>query len=169
MSHGPAVHGSGEHTANRGCFQPAGRQAPEALYPVMGYIQRTLIRSTFFRMDHWIVFMTAIRTNNDVEGWHNRFNTRVATRCPVQFLSPDQVHVIVCRGHIQSSMQYWLMDSSRGFRGKKSNPVQGKVFGFWKQYCQARLSASHHSNKCGLIYRHPAHLELCHIDKICVF
>ena len=98
-------------------------------------------------MDHWSVSMTAIRTNNDVEGWHNRFNTRVANRCPVQFLSPDQVHVIVCRGHIHSSMQYWLMDSSRGFRGKKSKPVQGKVFGFWKQYCQAKLSASHHSNE----------------------
>jgi hypothetical protein len=33
----------------------------------------------------WSVFMSPVRTNNDVEGWHNRFNSNVVTRGPVPF------------------------------------------------------------------------------------
>ena len=45
------------------------------------------IRNSVFDIDYWCVFMFSIRTNNDVEGWHNRVNTRVCTRGPVQSIS----------------------------------------------------------------------------------
>ncbi|XP_062580148.1 uncharacterized protein LOC134242130 [Saccostrea cucullata] len=60
-------------------------RATEVLAPVMDYVYRTWIRSPIYEIHHWSVFMTAIRTNNDVEGWHNRLNTNVATRGPVPF------------------------------------------------------------------------------------
>ncbi|XP_065928484.1 uncharacterized protein [Magallana gigas] len=43
-------------------------RAPEVLAPVMDFVYRTWIRSSVFKIDHWSVFMTSIRMNNDVEG-----------------------------------------------------------------------------------------------------
>ncbi|OWF42706.1 hypothetical protein KP79_PYT24969 [Mizuhopecten yessoensis] len=40
---------------------------------------------TVFPISNWCVFNTAVRTNNDVEGWHHRLNTRVNVRGPVPF------------------------------------------------------------------------------------
>ncbi|XP_076078755.1 uncharacterized protein LOC143048767, partial [Mytilus galloprovincialis] len=54
---------------------------------VMDYIYKTWIRNSVFDIDYWCVFMSSIRTNNDVEGWHNSVNTRVCTRGPVPFYS----------------------------------------------------------------------------------
>ena len=61
-------------------FERLDDRAPEALAPVMDYVYRTWIRSPVFEIHHWSVFMSAIRTNNDLEGWHNKLNTGVATR-----------------------------------------------------------------------------------------
>nr|XP_034325179.1 uncharacterized protein LOC105349049 [Crassostrea gigas] len=43
-------------------------RAPEFLAPVMDYVYRTWIRSSIFKIHHWSVFMTSIRTNNDEGG-----------------------------------------------------------------------------------------------------
>ena len=61
-------------------FQRLDDGAPEALAPVMDYVSGTWIRGPVFEIHYWSVFMTAIRTNNDVEGWHIKLNTGVATR-----------------------------------------------------------------------------------------
>lgn len=60
-------------------------RAPKVFAPVMDYLYRTWIHSSIFKIHHWSVFMTYIRTNNDVKGYHNRLNTSVATRGSMPF------------------------------------------------------------------------------------
>ena len=70
-------------------FQRLDEGAQEALAPVMDSVYRAWIRSPVFEIHHWSVFMTAIRTNNDVKVVQKNKDGRGYTRtCP--FLSPRQ-------------------------------------------------------------------------------
>jgi hypothetical protein len=53
---------------------------PLALHNFMQYIEDTWISSSVFKPQKWSVCGHAIRTNNDVEGWHARLN-RLIGRC----------------------------------------------------------------------------------------
>ncbi|XP_021350006.1 uncharacterized protein LOC110448202 [Mizuhopecten yessoensis] len=77
------------------------RATSKPILDLMNYIERTWMRNRlrkkktaymqskelmkFFPISNWCVFNTAVRTNNDVEGWHHRLNTRVNVRGPVPF------------------------------------------------------------------------------------
>lgn len=49
------------------------------------YIQEQWIESTVFTQKDWSVFKQPIRTNNDIEGWHNALNRRADGQCRLQF------------------------------------------------------------------------------------
>ena len=51
----------------------------------MDYVYNTWIRNNVYPIRNWSIFMCSIRTNNDVEGWHNNLNSRVSSRVPVPF------------------------------------------------------------------------------------
>ena len=51
---------------------------------VTNYIQGTWFDSTIWPVTAWSVFGKSVRTNNDVEGWHNCVNTH-AQKCNLQF------------------------------------------------------------------------------------
>jgi hypothetical protein len=53
---------------------------PPALPSFMQYIEDTWISSSIFPPSKWSVYSHAIRTNNDVEGWHARLNGLIG-RC----------------------------------------------------------------------------------------
>ncbi|MPC35670.1 hypothetical protein E2C01_029100 [Portunus trituberculatus] len=61
------------------------RQATTAqLQSITDYISRTWIHSSTWPPSSWSVFNQSIRTYNDIEGWHNRFNKRAVGRCNLQ-------------------------------------------------------------------------------------
>ena len=44
---------------------------------LMVYMETQWINSTVFPVNRWCVFQRSFRTNNAVEGWHNRINQNV--------------------------------------------------------------------------------------------
>ena len=46
----------------------------------VGYVWR---QSSTFGVRNWSVFVASVRTNNDLEGWHNRINSRMNSTGPV--------------------------------------------------------------------------------------
>ena len=46
------------------------------IQPLIEYMDRTWMTGAMWSPADWCVFKRAIRSNNDVEGWHNRLNTR---------------------------------------------------------------------------------------------
>ena len=50
----------------------------EPLQNLVTYIRRQWIESTVFLPRNWSVYQQAIRTNNDIEGWHNALNSRAS-------------------------------------------------------------------------------------------
>ncbi|XP_052796013.1 uncharacterized protein LOC128228633 [Mya arenaria] len=48
----------------------------EATRALTSYIERQWMMNPIFAVEVWSVFRQTIRTNNDVEGWHNRLNQK---------------------------------------------------------------------------------------------
>ena len=137
-------------------FERLDDRAPEALAPVMDYVYRTWIRSPVFEIHHWSVFMTAIRTNNDVEGWHNKLNTGVATRGAVPFYHLVSV-LYVEASDISLSMKMVSEGKMQRYQRKKTWQMEGRVFSLWQQYCERTINASQLLQGCASIYGPPVH------------
>ena len=67
------------------CYLPDNVNAPtfqrlrtkhtdEKLKPLFDYMHKTWISHKIWAPHNWSVYETAVRTNNDIEGWHNRLN-----------------------------------------------------------------------------------------------
>ncbi|CAG2211533.1 unnamed protein product [Mytilus edulis] len=121
---------------------------------VMDYIYKTWIRNSVFDIDYWCVFMSSIRTNNDVEGWHNSVNTRVCTRGPVPFYS------LVTELFKEASdipLQLKLVSEGKlqRYQRKQSRQTQGRLFALWDEYCNNSISASRLLKECASVYGPP--------------
>ncbi|XP_062614650.1 uncharacterized protein LOC134276409 [Saccostrea cucullata] len=136
-------------------FDRLDARAPEQLQPIMDYVYHTWIRSAVFPIDNWTVFMTSVRTNNDVEGWHNRFNTCVATRGPVPFYHLIQ-ELYAEASDIPVQLRLVTEGKLQRYQRKKSRQIQGKLFNLWERYCERSLSASHLLKECAVVYGPPA-------------
>ena len=61
------------------------RNSNQAVQHVLDYIYRTWIRNSVFPIQFWSAYKTSVRTNNDVEGWHDRINNITSARGKVPF------------------------------------------------------------------------------------
>ena len=55
------------------------------LYNLVTYIKDQWIESQTFPPTNWSVYKQAIRTNNDIEGWHNTLNRHAGSRSNLSF------------------------------------------------------------------------------------
>ena len=49
------------------------------------YIRRQWIESEVFTPRNWCVYKEPVRTNNDLEGWHNALNRRAGGQCGLPY------------------------------------------------------------------------------------
>jgi hypothetical protein len=96
--------------------------------------------------------MSPVRTNNDMEEWHNRFNSKLllgdlcrpfyhlvteqyakSTDIPIQFK-------LVSEGRLKRCERKW------------SRQIQGQLFGLWKQYVRREITASQLLRECAFVY-----------------
>ena len=110
------------------------------LQTVVRYVEKRWISSRIYPIASWCVFREAIRTNNDVEGYHNDLNTpAVFGNSPIYLLCrllhressllPLQV-ILVCEG------------KHNRYQRKRSRYIQGRIFSLCNQYAQHQISAS---------------------------
>ena len=59
-------------------FQRLQQEATEPLLQFTQYVSSTWIHGTTWNPADWTVFRHAIRTNNDIEGWHHGLNRRAS-------------------------------------------------------------------------------------------
>jgi heat shock protein HspQ len=121
----------------------------------MDYKYNLWINSTIFQIHHWSVFMSPVRANNVVEGWHNRFNSNIVTRGPVPF------YHLVIELYAESAdilVQLNLVSDEKlqCYQHKHSHQVQGQVFHLWEQYVHRDIAASQLLWECPFVYGPPA-------------
>jgi len=59
----------------------------EKLTSLVNYVRRQWIESQVFTLRNWCIYKQPIRTNNDLEGWHNALNRRAGGQCGLPLYS----------------------------------------------------------------------------------
>ena len=81
----------------------------------------------------WSVFMEAVRTNNDLEGWHNGLNrcAKGRSQLPLYIFIP-----VLQREASLVNMQIRLVSDKKLKRHQRSayRAMQRRLFNLWKQY-----------------------------------
>ena len=110
-----------------------------ALRELSGYIQDTWINGNIFSPVDWSVFGQAIRTNNDVEGWHYRMNHRGKRAKLPFYLMVYLLHREACLVTIQAVLVY-REDLTRRQRAGSAG-ITARLHVLWDEYSQGQRSA----------------------------
>lgn len=102
------------------------------------YIETQWINGPF-QLAQWSVYGKALRTNNDVEGWHHRINS-----CLGQCLG---VYRLAAEMHKEArfvTLQVWLLTERRLVRVQRKayRTSQARLFKLWEEYPMQRSAAS---------------------------
>lgn len=114
---------------------------------VVDYISRTWIYGSVWPPSTWSVFNKSVRTNNDIEGWHNRLNKRAAGRSSLQFyLLVNLLHkeAKLTSIHIRLVSERKL----RRIQRRRYRELQNKLFILWDEYMRGERSSSQLLKAC---------------------
>lgn len=103
----------------RTTFTQIEAQGPVHLQPLYDYFRQQWLTATPPAM--WNVYQSALRTNNDVEGWHNRFSKAVNKH------HPNIWHFITCLITEQAMSEVTLQQIAAGQNVRESNKKYVKL------------------------------------------
>ena len=127
-------------TEIRGIFQQLERQAGDRLRAFTGYVRDTWVDSTMWPPSAWSVFEQAIRTNNDVEGWHLGLNKRAAGKSQL----PLYIMIQLLHREARLTSLHIRLVSERKLRRiqrKKYRNIQTKIFSLWDEFTKGERNA----------------------------
>lgn len=109
------------------------------LISLLNYVKDTWINSTIWPPHTWCVFGRSIRTNNDVEGWHNRINLK-ARKGKLNF------YLLVKLLHDEAKMvnlQVRLLSEGKVLRKQQNKYTKhhGQLVKLWDKYNNDERSA----------------------------
>ncbi|XP_068725452.1 uncharacterized protein [Montipora capricornis] len=113
----------------------------QPLRNLIEYIQEQWIDSTIFLPRDWSVFNKPIRTNNDIEGWHNALNRRAGGKCRLQFY---QLIELLHREARLTSLTIKLISDKKlkRIQRREYRQLQQKLFDAWEQYQTGNKNAA---------------------------
>ena len=98
------------------------------------------IYNAIFPVKNWSVFMQPVRTNNDIEGWHNALNRRANCHCSLPFYILIQLLDREAR-LVEVQMRLVADHKLTRIQRKKYRVLQAKLHDQWEQY-QSRSKTS---------------------------
>lgn len=129
-------------------FQLLRRQAEtQPLQDLVSYTNNQWIESTVFPPKNWSVYLQPVRTNNDLEGWHNALNRRANGQSgwPLYLL----IELLEREARLTTIAIRLVSDQklSRVQRQCYSN-IQRKLFEFWDKFDNRVISAENLLRSC---------------------
>ena len=100
--------------------------------------------------DYKIFYYRNIRTNNDIEGWHNRMNQRASSRHQLQFyLLVKLLH----REAILVELQVELVSQAKLTRiqRKRYRDMQSKIIRLWDRFDNDEIDSYRLLKKCSIL------------------
>lgn len=116
-------------------------KAPENLSELVEYIELTWVNSRNWAPPTWCQYMRPIRTNNNVEGWHRRFNHRTFAN------GPPSLYKLVAELNRESRLVHInaKLVSTKKLKKKlkkSSYATQSKLFKYWNMYEEGQCTTS---------------------------
>lgn len=115
------------------------------------YVNSMWITSSTWPPSSWCVFGQSVRTNNDVEGWHNGLNRRAQGRSNLPFYMMLQL----LHGEAKlASLQIRLVSEKKLRRHQKKTyrELQSKIFSLWDSYRKEEKTAKQLLRACAHLY-----------------
>ena len=113
----------------------------QPLLDLVDYMKRQWIENPVFTPKDWSVYKQPIRTNNDIEGWHNALNRRAGGKCnlPLYYLIE-----LLDREAKLTALTIRLVSERKlkRMQRKTHRHLQAKLFEFWEQYDNRQKTAS---------------------------
>ena len=103
----------------------------DALKRLVDYIQRIWTDSNIWPPVAWSVYLLSVRTNSDLEGWHNCLNSRARPQMPLHLLVTllhDEVSVVSIQ------IRLVLENKLRCHQHLKYRNMKAKIFRYWDSY-----------------------------------
>ena len=121
------------HDATVAFYGLKAKAGTESIQQLVCYIEQTWIKSVTWSPESWSVFMLPIRTNNDIEGYHNAINRRVGGRCSLPFY--QLINLLYSETDLVN-LQVRLVSDGKLTRVQRTKYVklQKKVFELWDEY-----------------------------------
>lgn len=132
----------------RPMFQLLRRQAQtQPLQDLVSYINKQWIESTVFPPKNWSVYRQPMRTNNDLEGWHNALNRRAngQSGLPLYLL----IELLEKEARL-TTITIRLVSDQKLFRVQRKcySNIQRKLFEFWEKFDNRKISAENLLRSC---------------------
>ena len=123
------------------------RATTDSLKKFVEYVADNWIKSEIFPPTTWSVFMEAVRTNDDLEGWHNALNRRAKGKthlplyCLIQLLNKEASLL---------AMQVRLVSDQklRGHQRVTYKKMQKKLFSLWNKYQNGKRNSKQLLEAC---------------------
>lgn len=129
-----------------------GKVAPDAdaMVSFFDYLDNTWMTNEVWPIDSWSVYGRSIRTNNDVEGWHNRLNRR-AKKGNLSFY---MLVTLLFDESRDIPLQCKLVKESklRRYQKKSTKMIQSRLMKIWEEYGEHVITTSELLKKCSRIY-----------------
>lgn len=111
------------------------------------YIEDFWIEGSIFNPECFSVFNQAVRTNNDVEGWHHRLNRKANKKELAYYKLIDLLY----EEAMLVEVQYRLISDNKMEKRqrKKFKKMEGRLFKYWGRYVSKDLSVADLVRKCG--------------------
>ncbi|XP_067024035.1 uncharacterized protein [Acropora muricata] len=128
---------------------------PEAttdpLKQFVNYVSETWISSNTWPPSSWSVYMMAIRSNNDVEGWHNGLHRRASGRWHMPFylligLLHEEARLTALRIRLVSEKKL------KRIQRAKFRSLQAKIFDLWDDFVNQGKNAEQLLRQCAHLH-----------------
>ena len=122
---------------------------PGPLEDLVNYVETTWINGTY-PLEYWSIYGQPIRTNNDLEGYHNALNRRAGGRQNLPFyMLVELLHREVGLSLIQTR----LVSQKKLKRHQRTiyRRLQGKIIGAWEDYSDSKITARQLLQTCSYI------------------
>ena len=122
-------------------FNTLKEQAMVHIQPLVQYVENTWILSTVFKPSNWCVFMQSIRTNNDLEGYHRRLNSKATDKGNLQLYV--LIPLLYCESRTVRLHSRLISERKlRRHQRTQHRNLQGMIFQLWGRYQDKEISTS---------------------------
>lgn len=122
----------------------------QRLSQLCNYIERTWISGDTWTPATWTVYRMAVRTNNDVEGWHHRLNRKAQKPCLPFYVLTTLLHQEASA--IPNQLKMINEGKLRRYQRKTTRLLQCRINKLWDDYNEEHISVNRLLKKCGQIY-----------------
>jgi hypothetical protein len=129
------------------------------LRPFMDYVEKTWIKNRTWPPKTWSVYFQEVRTNNDVEGWHRRLNSKAPRKGDLNFYNLVGLLMKEAENNLFNK-QLILQGKTLEAENKSYKRTSERIKKIWEKYRAEELTVHEMLKYCSNTYKMPNEYEL---------